>query len=371
MSQEISESMSQAIPPLLEGDLLPDFKLRDQTSRFSVLSLHARGKPIVLFLVADPKHPAAAKQLNAIAQHWSDVADHTHFFVITANDTADNGRAAKLANWPFQVLSDPQGLILRGLGRQWRKSQDAFSASDAVLVICNANRRIVEIASGDLDDPVAFIASHAKQVAVEGDLLIQRNMPPVIHVPQVLEPALCEKLIEIHEGHNVASGVLRDRAASATELADTDVKSRRDHFLEDRALIATLKTRFERRMLPEINKATFYRVAGFEKFKIARYDAETGGFFMAHRDNDTLSGAHRRFAVTLNLNTGAYEGGELRFPEYSSDRFSPAAGDAVVFSCSLLHEVLPVTKGRRYVLLAFLFGADAQPAGGQRPSQPR
>jgi heme-degrading monooxygenase HmoA len=32
----------------------------------------------------------------------------------------------------------------------------------------------------------------------------------------------------------------------------------------------------------------------------------------------------------------------------------------VVFSCSLLHEAAPVTKGRRYVLLTFLHNAEAQ-----------
>ncbi|WP_119167064.1 2OG-Fe(II) oxygenase [Algihabitans albus] len=363
--------MTQVISPLREGDLFPDFKLRDQTSRLSVLSLHARGKPIVLLLVADPKHPKTAKLLNDIAKHWNEVDAAAHFFAITAADVASNAQAATIANWPFLVLSDPDGLILRGFGQQWQRSKDAFSPSNTTVVVCNANRRIATVATGSFEDPVDFIVGQTRDVATEGELLVQRSMPPVIYVPRVLDPDLCQQLIELHRAENVASGVLRDRSASHSEPADSEVKSRRDHFLEDRKLIGTLKIRFERRMLPEINKATFYHVAGFEKFKIGRYDAETGGVFKPHRDNDTMAGAHRRFAVTLNLNTGEYDGGELRFPEYSRDRFSPATGDAVVFSCSLLHEVLPITRGQRYVLLAFLFGADAQPAGGQRPQPPR
>jgi predicted 2-oxoglutarate/Fe(II)-dependent dioxygenase YbiX len=35
--------------------------------------------------------------------------------------------------------------------------------------------------------------------------------------------------------------------------------------------------------------------------------------------------------------------------------FSPPAGGAVVFSCSLLHEATPVTRGKRYVFLPFLY----------------
>ena len=64
------------------------------------------------------------------------------------------------------------------------------------------------------------------------------------------------------------------------------------------------------------------------------------------------------FAMTLNLNAGEYEGGELRFPEYGPHLYSPGRGEAIVFSCSLVHEALDVTRGDRYVLLAFLYGED-------------
>jgi predicted 2-oxoglutarate/Fe(II)-dependent dioxygenase YbiX len=63
----------------------------------------------------------------------------------------------------------------------------------------------------------------------------------------------------------------------------------------------------------------------------------------------------------LNLNDD-YDGGELRFPEYGTDRYRPAAGEALVFSGAHLHEVLPVSRGQRFVLLSFLFGDRPQPA---------
>ena len=34
---------------------------------------------------------------------------------------------------------------------------------------------------------------------------------------------------------------------------------------------------------------------------------------------------------------------------------APPAGGAVVFSCSLLHEATPVTRGTRYAVLPFLY----------------
>ena len=36
--------------------------------------------------------------------------------------------------------------------------------------------------------------------------------------------------------------------------------------------------------------------------------------------------------------------------------YRPAAGGALVFACSHLHEVTEVRQGRRFVLLSFLFG---------------
>jgi predicted 2-oxoglutarate/Fe(II)-dependent dioxygenase YbiX len=110
--------------------------------------------------------------------------------------------------------------------------------------------------------------------------------------------------------------------------------------------------------MPELSKAFAYRASRFEGFKIACYQASDRGFFSAHRDNLSPTTAHRRFALTLNLNDG-YQGGQLRFPEYGPERYRPAAGAGLLFSCSHLHEVLAVTAGRRFVLLSFLFGEDA------------
>jgi predicted 2-oxoglutarate/Fe(II)-dependent dioxygenase YbiX len=125
-----------------------------------------------------------------------------------------------------------------------------------------------------------------------------------------------------------------------------------------RANSRELATRIGRRVLPELSKAFAYRASRFEGFKIACYQASDRGFFGAHRDNLSPATAHRRFALTLNLNDG-YQGGQLRFPEYGPERYRPAAGAALVFSCSHLHEVLDVTAGRRFVLLSFLFGEEA------------
>ena len=66
--------------------------------------------------------------------------------------------------------------------------------------------------------------------------------------------------------------------------------------------------------------------------------------------------AHRRFACSINLNSEAFEGGGLIFPEFGGQEYSPRTGEALVFSSSLLHLAQPVSKGTRFALLSFLFG---------------
>jgi predicted 2-oxoglutarate/Fe(II)-dependent dioxygenase YbiX len=113
--------------------------------------------------------------------------------------------------------------------------------------------------------------------------------------------------------------------------------------------------RIQRRVVPAIEQAFQFRATRMERYIVACYDAEHGGHFRAHRDNTTRGTAHRRFAVTINLNAEQYRGGELRFPEFGPRSYRAPSGGAVVFSCSLLHEVLPVTAGRRFAFLPFLY----------------
>ena len=91
-----------------------------------------------------------------------------------------------------------------------------------------------------------------------------------------------------------------------------------------------------------------------ERYVVACYDSADQAHFRAHRDNTTRGTAHRRFALSINLN-GEFEGGELSFPEFGPRRYKPPAGCGVVFSCSLLHAVSPMRSGRRFAFLPFLY----------------
>jgi predicted 2-oxoglutarate/Fe(II)-dependent dioxygenase YbiX len=134
-----------------------------------------------------------------------------------------------------------------------------------------------------------------------------------------------------------------------------DFKSRRDVTVHDEELRGAVRARIVRRLLPEVEKAFQFKATRIERYIVACYDAAEQGHFNAHRDNTTAGTAHRRFAVTINLNAGEYEGGDLRFPEFGRRTYRAPTGGAVVFSCSLLHEATPVTRGARFAFLPFLF----------------
>ena len=59
--------------------------------------------------------------------------------------------------------------------------------------------------------------------------------------------------------------------------------------------------------------------------------------------------------MTINLNAEEFEGGDLVFPEFGRTAYRAPTGGAVVFSCSLLHQALPVTEGERFAFLPFLY----------------
>jgi peroxiredoxin/predicted 2-oxoglutarate/Fe(II)-dependent dioxygenase YbiX len=182
-----------------------------------------------------------------------------------------------------------------------------------------------------------------------------RHSAPALFIPHVFPPEFCQQLIHLYQADGgTESGFMKQEGDKAMVVVDRQVKRRRDLMLTDPALLEQINTYIWRRVKPEVEKAFQFRITYFERYLVACYDEQSQGFFRAHRDNTNIGMAHRRFAMTLNLNDG-YEGGCLRFPEYGTDLYSPEAGSAVLFSCSLLHEVTPVTHGTRFVLLSFFY----------------
>lgn len=231
-----------------------------------------------------------------------------------------------------------------------------------LTLVLNANLRIMAVfLAADGAAQAAQLAAYLRQVPALPPLGLARPQAPVLIVPYVFEPALCQRLIAgYQQGETIDSGYMVERDGVTRLVVDHEKKRRRDWIASDPTLLALIRKRLIARLVPEIRKAFAFEVNSIERFLIACYDAEGGGYFRRHRDNTTPATRHRRFAVTLNLNAEDYQGGDLLFPEYGSLTHRPPTGGAAVFSCSLMHEALPVTKGRRYAFLPFLYDEAAR-----------
>lgn len=265
----------------------------------------------------------------------------------------------------FMVLRDPTtfAAAVDRPGRRW------FFDADGVLsrLFGALSEDGTEHPTWILLDPSMRILLIAPLQAAEAVFERLRKLPsvdahagtplnaPILIVPRVFEPEICRRLIAFYEANGGSpSGVMREVDGKTVGVLD-DFKRRRDATIDDEGFCNELRVRLKRRLIPEIAKAFQFTTTHIERFIVAHYDAADGGYFRPHRDNTTAGTAHRRFAVSINLNAEEYEGGNLRFPEFGTRTYRPPTGGAVVFSCSLLHEATPVTRGRRYAYLPFLY----------------
>jgi len=254
--------------------------------------------------------------------------------------------------------------------------QAGVDALGPVVLVVDRGQRIVARLDAALPDD-AVDAALATLAALPSDAPTTLSCPaPVLSVSNLFDRALCRRLIETFDTGPQTTGAMAsvDLDGRPVNRVDEGKKHRRDVELDPAgALHAHVLDLLDRRLLPEIRRAFHVEIAHIDRVLIARYD-ETGGYFRRHRDNTAPHVAYRQFALSVNLNTEAYDGGELMFPEYSGHRYNPPAGAGIVFSGSLLHEALPIRRGQRYVLLTFLHDGAAEArrqaylASGGRPS---
>lgn len=351
-------SESRPYAKLLRGDPAPWFtQAATGNPRYAFDT--AAGRYLVLCFYASASDPAARATLAAVdAERGLFDDDHASFFGVTLDprDAAEDGVKARLpgARHFFDLdgaVSRLYGAIPRDAaeGETGLKARRFWMVLDPTLRVLarvpfaedGSDRRAVFELLGRLPHPRRFAGIELQA--------------PVLFLPNVLEPELCRRLIAVYEeGGGKESGFMRQIDGKTVPVHDHSHKRRRDAEIEDSELKRQLQIRVWRRIAPEILKAHAFKATRMERYIVGCYSAEDGGHFRVHRDNTTAGTAHRRFAVSINLNED-FEGGEISFPEYGPRSFKPPAGGAVVFSCSFLHAVSRVTSGVRYAFLPFLY----------------
>jgi len=178
---------------------------------------------------------------------------------------------------------------------------------------------------------------------------------PVTIIPSLFELDLCQELIAFyHETGGTPSGFMRDVDGKTVSVNDPKHKRRDDCIVSDQALRKAVQQRIMRRVVPAVKRSHQFDITRMERYLIGCYDSAVKAHFRPHRDNTTKGTAHRRFALSVNLND-EFSGGELYFPEYGMQHYRAPPGGGIVFSCSLMHAVSPVRTGMRFAFLPFLY----------------
>jgi predicted 2-oxoglutarate/Fe(II)-dependent dioxygenase YbiX len=238
----------------------------------------------------------------------------------------------------------------------------AFEASGPLAIVVDASGRVAALLPAPTADGVAVLATRLYGATTPD---VVRAKAPVLLLDRVVEPGLCRSLVDHWEHSEKSANVV---GSVTGNVVNTEVKRRQDVQLDHPDLFVQLRDCLVRRVVPMISQAFHARIMVIEAPIVGCYEAASGGRFQRHRDNSSPYTAHRQFALSINLNADdEYEGGEVRFPEFGRQLYRPAAGGALVFSTSLLHEVVPVIRGRRFGVFTFLSANGPSPHS--RPPQ--
>ncbi len=339
---------------LMAGDPAPWFHCASNVNPNFDFST-AAGRYVVLSFFGSHSLPVGRALMESFFAASDLFAEQDFYCFGVSLDPADREVAELTRQRPgYDVFWDAERKVAQLY--QVAQAETPLAAFQPITFLLDLNLRVIGIfATNDGRLQADSVLQVLKRLPRPGAPRPAQMQAPVLVVPNVFEREFCQRLIEGYRAGNPAeSGFMVEREGKTVQIHDPRHKRRSDWSINDRALIDAAQARIRRRLIPEIKKAFAFDVTRIERHIVACYD-QSGGYFRAHRDNTTKGTAHRRFACTINLNAEEYAGGELMFPEYGRATYRAPTGGAVIFSCSLLHEALPVIRGQRFAYLPFLY----------------
>jgi predicted 2-oxoglutarate/Fe(II)-dependent dioxygenase YbiX/peroxiredoxin len=346
---DVTAAGPRAYDTLFPGELAPWFRQRciGQAGQFSFDMM--AGRFVALCFYGAATDTRAREALELVRAHCAIFDTFGLSFFGVSTDAADESDATLAPSPGARHFADSDGVVSRAYGVAPRGGAPDIGALRRCWMVLDPRLRIIAIFPLDAAGNAAalqFLRGLPTPAAYGG-----QAQTPVLIIPGVFEPAICTRLIRMHQATGGVDSAILTEGSTVT---DHGFKRRRDCSIIDKGLLAQVQTRIFRRVVPEIRHAFQFNATRLERLIVASYDAAEGGRFGPHRDNTVAATAHRRFAVSINLNDD-FEGGGITFPEYSARAFCPPMGGALVFSCSMMHAVAPMTRGRRYACLPFVY----------------
>jgi predicted 2-oxoglutarate/Fe(II)-dependent dioxygenase YbiX/peroxiredoxin len=312
----------------------------------------AAGRWIVLSFLGSPKNPRLQTELAGLLRDSRLFdPDRLVFYGVLTAPPEDSKYYSGLCTPAISLIADYDGAISRSFGAD---------GMPRTVVLDPMLRAVADIPWDHISDHASAVLEVLRSLPSVDDSAGVPLTAPVLIVPRVFDFQLCDFLVQFYDKlGGKDSGFLLDTEGKTSTVVDYRLKRRNDLHLVAPELRDIIRDRIVRRLLPPIERFFQFPATRMDRYIVSCYDATTGGHFYRHRDNVNAGAQHRRFAVTINLNKD-YDGGDLVFPEFGRRVYRAPHGGAAVFSCGALHQVTPMTRGRRYAFLAFLYGeADA------------
>lgn len=341
---------------IMPGDRAPNFALQRTTSAAMMFYEYSRGVPMFLYFFDRIGEGPGYAGLEALAARQAEIVPHGQILAVCRDGAVAAEELTTRLGLDFPVLSDHEGRV----GPSYAEGAGRVS-SDGLLFVLDADQHVIEIAPGQGATAVTAAVDRLRRLPPPAPSVERQDSAPVLIIPNVLDDAWCKRLIEVWQDKGHREGGVATTLTETGRVINYGAKKRLDHWITDRDLARDVAQTIGPRLATETAKVFCFDEFKLDNFVICSYDSARGDFFKPHRDNLIPALAHRRFAVTINLNTDEFEGGGLRFAEYGPHTYRPPRGAAIVFSCSLLHEVPPPTRGRRFALLTFLLDPKSQP----------
>jgi predicted 2-oxoglutarate/Fe(II)-dependent dioxygenase YbiX/peroxiredoxin len=308
------------------------------------------GRWVVLSFLGSPANPRAMAELAELARASASLSeDHAIIGCVFTGPPDDIASLAAISNNKLFCLADYDGAITRAFGAH---------EMPRTVVLDPMLRAIADIAWDIPQGHAETVRNVLRGLPAVDDSAGVPMFAPALMVPRVFSFEICDFLVQFYDQQGgVDSGFQFDVAGKTTTLSNWKLKRRSDVAVAAPEVRDLVRGQIVRRLVPAIEQFFQFRATRMDRCIIACYDSEVGGHFHRHRDNVNAGAQHRRFAVSINLNNN-FEGCDLMFPEFGRKAYRPSEGGALVFSCGALHQVTPVTKGRRYAFLAFLYGEE-------------
>lgn len=342
------------------GDPAAPFILPDTAgTQWSPLDNDIAGKPLLLLFHTKGKDAVFLRDLQPfIAAHNKLNSLGCGVFALTRNDFAAQVSRALPAGPDgksiLPILTDTTGYVFRAYGMAAAADSPDTGAPSMIALLLNANMKTAYC--GTSPHALQRVMEELQGMAEARPAIPLSAHPPILLIPLALTAPDCRFLVWLWHRLDLKHDATGHSAVDPKCINFLHDYGRvKQYLIDEPAILHALDAKLSRRLMPEISKAFDTRAPQREAWALSCYDADNGSMLGPHRDCASPETRHRRFTVSVALND-SYQGGALRFREYGEQTYNLPIGAATVFAAALLHEVLPITSGRRFTLVTHLYG---------------